>query len=53
MLNDKVLDDDLFRKSYLHRLKNIIANQIIMTNKINNSQEDWTLFKDLMKRYEL
>ena len=53
MLNDNVLDDDLFRKSYLYRLKNIVNNQIIMNSKINNVNEDWDLFKALMKRYDL
>lgn len=53
MLRDKVLDKELFERSYLYRLKNIVANEKILSKKINNTNEDWTLFKSLMKRYGL
>jgi len=53
MLEDNVLDSELFRRSYLYRLKNIVYNDQIMNDKINNINEDWILFKSLMKRYGL
>ena len=51
MLQDKVLDDDVFRNTYLYRLKNVLANSLVMSNKINNPDENWILFKELIDRY--
>jgi len=51
MLQDKVLDDDMFKSSYLYRIENITNN--ISINEKLKSDEDWSLFKRLLDRYQL
>jgi hypothetical protein len=52
MLRDNVLDKIVFENTYFYRLHNLIHNEFIRDNKINSKNEDWTLLRALIGRFE-
>ena len=52
LLEDKTLDENLFFISYAYRIENILKHKYIMEQKIYNNNENWKLFKDLIKRLD-
>jgi hypothetical protein len=53
MLQDRLIDAATFRRIYEYRVENIIANPVIVEEKLRKRPEGWLLFHALLERLGL
>jgi len=50
MLSQRLIDEKTFRDIYAYRLRNIVANESIRTEKLMHEGSSWVHFLALIKR---
>ena len=50
MLEQKLIDEQTFREIYAYRLRNIVSNEWILTQKLKAFPREWRRFIALLKR---
>ena len=53
MLQKKLIDEKTFRKIFSYRLRNIVANKLIVQAKLIQEKDSWTDFINLLKRLDI
>jgi hypothetical protein len=53
MLQQRLIDEETFRETYAYRLHNIVANDIIRSEKLVRRAEGWQRFLALLKRMKV
>ena len=53
LLAARLIDEKSFSRSYRYRIKNILANEAIVTARLIKHAEDWQRFYNLAKRMQL
>ena len=50
MMQDKVIDEDRFKKIFSYRIENLVSNESIVKHKLIEEKDSWTTFIELLTR---
>ena len=50
MLDEKLIDWNTFKNIYAYRIDNILANPIIVREKLNKQKDGWKIFLELVEK---